>query len=56
MYLKKGTVVKHGTSLDRLEEILRHGLKAGAKRNEIREAQELQPIVRGVYVANNLSY
>lgn len=56
MILPKGYTVKHGTSLGRLEGILKDGLLPTYKRNIARLEEEAAPIVHGVYVANNLSY
>jgi hypothetical protein len=56
MILKKGTIVKHGTSYDRLESIFQNGLISNATRNKFREQEEISPVVKGIYVANNLSY
>lgn len=56
MILSKGQVVKHGTSLDRLEGVLKEGLCPASGRNTVRVKDEIAPVVPGVYVANNLSY
>ena len=56
MILKKGTIVKHGTSFSRIDSIYKKGILPGFKRNLIRQNQEEAPIVNGIYVADNLSY
>jgi hypothetical protein len=54
--LRKGTVVKHGTSLARIAEILRTGLVPGAERNADRSTIELAPEISGVYVGELTAY
>jgi len=54
--LKKGTIVKHGTSLARIREILVNGLIPGAERNADRSAIELAPEVAGIYVGELIAY
>jgi hypothetical protein len=54
--LKKGTIVKHGTSLARIADILRTGLVPGAERNADRSTIELAPEISGVYVGELTAY
>ena len=57
MILKKFTTVKHGTTLDRVQQIMNDGgLLPGAHRTAVREEQEFQPFSKGTYIAQNLSY
>lgn len=56
MILKKGTIIKHGTSFSRIDSIYKKGILPGFQRNIIRESIEDAPIVNGVYVADNLSF
>ena len=54
--LKKGTIVKHGTSLGRLHEILANGLVPGAEGHASRSTIELPPETAGVYVGELTAY
>ena len=54
--LKKGTLVKHGTSLARMHDILATGLLPGAERNADRSTIELAPEISGVYVGELTAY
>lgn len=54
--LKKGTLVKHGTSLARIRQILAAGLVPDAERNTERSTIELTPEVSGVYVGELTAY
>jgi hypothetical protein len=54
--LKKGTLVKHGTSLARIQDILATGLLPGAERNADRSTIELAPEISGVYVGELTAY
>lgn len=54
--LKKGTIVRHGTSLSRLPSILEQGLRSGAERVEGRKYTELAPEAIGVYVGELMAY
>jgi len=54
--LKKGTLVKHGTSLARIHDILATGLVPGAERSTERSTIELVPETSGVYVGELTAY
>jgi hypothetical protein len=55
--LKKFTIVKHGTTFDRVVAIMNDGaFLPGSRRTAVREKQEFRPVSRGTYVAQNLSY
>jgi len=54
--LKKGTIVKHGTSLARIRDILASGLAPGAEGHAARAAIELAPETPGVYVGELTAY
>jgi len=54
-YLPKGTIVKHGTSIKRAENIIRNGFSLN-ERNEIREKYEIAPESKGVYIGELLAY
>ena len=55
-FLPKGTIVKHGTSLCRVDDIIVYGIRPGAERSEKRAQDELLPEINGVYVGNLLAY
>lgn len=55
-FLPKGSIVKHGTSLCRVEEILKDGIKCGADREYLRVENELKPEIEGVYIGNLIAY
>lgn len=54
--LKKGTIVKHGTSLTRIQDILTLGLVPGSERNADRSTIEVAPEILGVYVGELSAY
>lgn len=54
--LKKGTLIKHGTSLARISSILETGLIPNAQRNNDRSMIELAPETEGVYVGELTAY
>lgn len=54
--LKKGTLIKHGTSLARIRSILETGLIPNAQRNDDRSTIELAPETQGVYVGELTAY
>lgn len=55
-FLPKGTIVKHGTSLCRLNDILTYGLSCNNKREETRSTVELTPEINGIYIGELISY